>query len=164
MTVGSASSTAIPGQPCQPSGIIPPLRPPSGPSLISPAITVQPSPPLLTSAPSMSLIDNQDPNQIGNRVSNLVKPSTFFGPPPSQIPPVTSSIPTVPPLLPPANLQRPYGAPLLQPFPPPTPPPSLTPSSIPSTNYGHVITREKVRDALLMLAQVCVFEFTATTS
>lgn len=153
MTIGSASNTAISGQPYQSSAIIPPLRPPS---VISPAITtIQTQPPLSTSTPLMSLLDTQDPNHSSNRISNLVKPSTFFGPPSSQlmIPPVSSSMPTVPPLHPPANLQRPYGAPLLQPFPPPTPPPSLTPSSMPSPNYGPVITREKVRVALLMLAQ-----------
>ncbi|KAJ0969686.1 hypothetical protein J5N97_022563 [Dioscorea zingiberensis] len=48
-------------------------------------------------------------------------------------------MPTAPPLHPPVTMQRPYGTPLLQPFPPPTPPPSLTPAS----NYAPVITREK---------------------
>jgi mRNA-decapping enzyme 1B len=40
---------------------------------------------------------------------------------------------------------------MLQPFPPPTPPPSLTPSSTATTP---LISRDKVRDALLMLIQV----------
>ncbi|KAK9921363.1 hypothetical protein M0R45_029874 [Rubus argutus] len=40
------------------------------------------------------------------------------------------------------------------PFPPPTPPPSLTPNNAPPTpNDGPLISREKVRDALLMLVQ-----------
>lgn len=58
-------------------------------------------------------------------------------------------------LHPPLNLQRPYGAPMLQPFPPPTPPPSLTPTSSPlPPSYGPVITKDKVREALLLVAQV----------
>lgn len=72
------------------------------------------------------------------------------------MPPISSSVPTAPALNPPLSLQRPYGAPMLQPFPPPTPPPSLTPSSAPPIDRP-LITREKVRDALLMLVQV--FEF-----
>ncbi|RVW48049.1 hypothetical protein CK203_073520 [Vitis vinifera] len=43
---------------------------------------------------------------------------------------------------------------MLQPFPPPAPPASLTPTSSPSPNYGPVINRDKVRDALLLLAQI----------
>ncbi|KAJ6778469.1 DECAPPING 1-RELATED [Salix koriyanagi] len=39
---------------------------------------------------------------------------------------------------------------MLQPFPPPAPPPSLTPSSAATPP---LISRDKVRDALLMLAQ-----------
>jgi mRNA-decapping enzyme 1B len=41
---------------------------------------------------------------------------------------------------------------LLQPFPPPTPPPSLTPAQ----NDGAVISRDKVKDALQRLVQVCL--------
>lgn len=64
-------------------------------------------------------------------------------------------VPTAGALHPPVNLQRPYGTPMLQPFPPPTPPPSLTPNNAPPTpNDGPLISREKVRDALLMLVQV----------
>ena len=69
------------------------------------------------------------------------------------IPPVSSSTPSAPPLHPAVNVQRPYGAPLLQPFPPPNPPPSLAPAPSPSPSYGPVISREKVRDALLVLVQ-----------
>ena len=71
------------------------------------------------------------------------------------IPPVSSSTPSAPPLHPAVNVQRPYGAPLLQPFPPPNPPLSLAPAASPSSspNYGSVISREKVRDALMVLVQ-----------
>lgn len=116
-----------------------------------------PSPPLSSSSASLlPLQDNLDSNSSSNRTTNLVKPSSFFTPPPSSsplmMPPVSSSTPTAPPLHPPLNLQRPYGTPMLQPFPPPTPSPSLTPNP----SYGPVITRDKVRDALVRLAQVCL--------
>ncbi|KAJ8641560.1 hypothetical protein MRB53_018254 [Persea americana] len=121
----------------------------------SPIPTLQiPSPPLSSSSASLlPLQDNLDSNSSSNRTTNLVKPSSFFTPPPSSsplmMPPVSSSTPTAPPLHPPLNLQRPYGTPMLQPFPPPTPSPSLTPNP----SYGPVITRDKVRDALVRLAQ-----------
>ncbi|KAA8544286.1 hypothetical protein F0562_022298 [Nyssa sinensis] len=154
MTIGSASNAAMTGQPYQSSATIPPHQS----SVVPPTIpTIQvPSPPLSVSNPLMPLFDTPEPNSSSSRATNLVKPSSFFGPPPSSalmLPPVSSSMPTAPPLHPPVNLQRPYGAPLLQPFPPPTPPPSLTPTSIPTPNYGPVISRDKVRDALLMLVQ-----------
>ncbi|KAG2305433.1 hypothetical protein Bca52824_034084 [Brassica carinata] len=44
--------------------------------------------------------------------------------------------------------QRPYGTPMLQPFPPPTPPASLAPA-----HSGPVINRDKVKEALLSLVQ-----------
>ncbi|KAH9699658.1 mRNA-decapping enzyme-like protein [Citrus sinensis] len=87
---------------------------------------------------------------------NLVKPSLFFVPPPSSsagmMQPVSSSTPTALPLNTPLSLQRPYGAPVLQPFPPPIPPPSLTPAL--TWNSGPFISKEKVREALLVLVQV----------
>ncbi|GMI79695.1 decapping 1 [Hibiscus trionum] len=92
----------------------------------------------------------------GNRVTNLVKPSSFFVPPSSSslmMPPPSSSNPTVSALHPPINPQRPYGTPMLQPFPPPTPPASLTPGAPPTLHNGSLISRDKVRDALLMLVQ-----------
>ncbi|KAJ7948022.1 mRNA-decapping enzyme-like protein [Quillaja saponaria] len=114
-----------------------------------------PSPALLASAPIMSQIDTPESTSNGHRSTNLVKPSSFFVPPPSSatmmMPPVSSSMPTAPPLYPAIGLQRPYGAPMLQPFPPPTPPLSLTPANTTTPNY--VITREKVRDSLLVLVQ-----------
>ncbi|CAN6439141.1 unnamed protein product [Victoria cruziana] len=120
------------------------------PSVPSPIPTVVPAPPLpTTSAPLVPAILDVSDSSSG-RVTNLVKPSSFFGPSSSSafmVPTLTLSTPTAPPLQPPVNLQRPYGAPILQPLPPPIPPPSLTPS------YGPVITREKVRDALMRLSQ-----------
>ncbi|XP_044482915.1 mRNA-decapping enzyme-like protein [Mangifera indica] len=152
MNVGSASNATVAGQPYQSSTLI---HPPSNSATVaSPVVpTLQiPSPSLSASVPLMPLLD---PECSSNRTANLVKPSSFFVPPPSasarMMPPVSSSIPTAPPLNPPSSLQRPYGAPLLQPFPPPTPPPSLTPVLTP--NYGAGISKEKVRDALLALVQ-----------
>ncbi|XP_044506318.1 mRNA-decapping enzyme-like protein [Mangifera indica] len=106
------------------------------------------------SSPTVVLHDTPDPISSSNRVTNLVKPS-FFAPPSSSalIIPPTSSIPTAAALQLPLNLQRPYGTPMLQPFPPPTPPPSLTPAGAPTSSDRHLITREKVHDALLMLVQ-----------
>ncbi|XP_068659272.1 mRNA-decapping enzyme-like protein [Aristolochia californica] len=123
------------------------------PSAVPPLQIPPPSLPNSSSTPLVPLLDNSDTN-VNSRTTNLVKPS-FFSPPSSSSmlmmpPPITSSIPpTAPPLHPPVALQRPYGTPLLQPFPPPTPSPSLTPTP----NYGPVITREKVRDALVRLVQ-----------
>lgn len=107
----------------------------------------------------MPLLDASQSSATINRTTNLVKPSSFFGPPsssPLMMPPLASAMPTAPPppVHQPVSLQRPYGSPMLQPFPPPTPPPSLTPTSIPAPNYGPVISRDKVREALLMLVQV----------
>jgi len=119
-------------------------------SIIPPALTpFQPTPLPTLSAP---LIPNES-SVSSNHTTNLVKPSLFAPPPSSSaLPPIASSMPTAPPLQPPVAMQRPYGAPLLQPFPPPAPSPSLTPT--PASNYGPVITRDKVQDALLRLVQV----------
>ncbi|KAG6638107.1 hypothetical protein I3843_10G012700 [Carya illinoinensis] len=122
----------------------------------SPAPTPQvPSLSLLASSNPTPLQDTLDPIRSSNQVTNLLKPSSFFSPATSSsalmIPPISSSVPTAP-LHPPLNLQRPYGTPLLQPFPPPTPPLSLTPSSAPQID-GPFISRDKVRDALLMVVQ-----------
>lgn len=126
------------------------------PNLIpSPVPNLQiPSPLSSSSAPPLPVQENPDSNSNSNRATNLVKPSSFFTPPPSSsplmMPPVPSSTPTAPPLHPPLNLQRPYGTPMLQPFPPPTPSPSLAPNP----TYGPVITKDEVRDAFVRLAQV----------
>ncbi|KAI3738531.1 hypothetical protein L2E82_28566 [Cichorium intybus] len=104
----------------------------------------------------MPLHENQDQvNNSNTRVTNLIKPLSFFTPSSTPTPLMPHSIPSsVPgaPVQPPMNTQRNHGIPLLQPFPPPTPPPSLTPGPSSSPNYGS-LSREKVRDALLMLAQ-----------
>lgn len=157
LNIGSATHIAGSGQPFPSSSA---MAPPPGPaSASSPAVsTLQiPSPPLAAPTPLGSLLDINDPGSNKNRATNLVKPS-FFIPPPSSsaaiVPPVSSSMPTAPPLHPPVNLQRPYGAPILQPFPPPTPPPSLTPAPVPTANYAPVVNRDKIRDALSVLVQV----------
>ncbi|KAL7173983.1 hypothetical protein ACSBR2_033272 [Camellia fascicularis] len=155
MIIGNVSNAAMTGQPYQLSAVIPPSRPPSVPPT---APTIQmPSPPLSSSTSLMPLLDTPEISNNSNQATNLVKPSSFFSPPPSSstlvMPPVSPSMPTAPPLQPVASLQRPYGAPLLQPFPPPTPPPSLTPTSVPAANYGPVISRDKVRDAFQILVQ-----------
>ncbi|CAL9214171.1 unnamed protein product [Arabidopsis halleri] len=151
---GSASgppyqSSAIPHQPHQPHQptIAPPVAATAPPQIQSP-------PPLPSSSPLMTLFDN-NPDLISsnsNVHADLVKPS-FFGPPrmmaqPHLIPGV--SMPTAPPLNPnnASHQQRPYGTPVLQPFPPPTPPPSLAPAPT-----GPVISRDKVKEALLSLFQ-----------
>nr|XP_023884562.1 mRNA-decapping enzyme-like protein [Quercus suber]POE70452.1 mrna-decapping enzyme-like protein [Quercus suber] len=126
-------------------------------SVVSSTAPTPQVPSLSLSAPSnpTPLQDTVDPIGSSNLVANLLKPSSFFAPPSSSaliMPPISSSMPTAPVLHPPLNLQRPYGTPMLQPFPPPTPPLSLTPSSSPS-NDGLLISRDKVRDALLMLVQ-----------
>lgn len=90
----------------------------------------------------------------GNQVANLVKPSTFFPSTSSSsllIPPISSPLPPTAALNS-LNLPRQYGTPMLQPFPPPNPPPSLAPVSS-STPNRPVISRDKVRDALLSLVQ-----------
>ncbi|KAF9605842.1 hypothetical protein IFM89_018862 [Coptis chinensis] len=66
------------------------------------------------------------------------------------IPSTSSSTPTAPPLQSPVSLQLPYGAPILQAFPPPTPPPSLSPTT-PINGLG--VTRDKGRDTLRRLVQ-----------
>ncbi|KAL2481693.1 mRNA-decapping enzyme-like protein [Abeliophyllum distichum] len=115
---------------------------PSTPTLLVPSLTV--------SAP---LTAASEPSNSGNLVVNLVKPSSFFSPPSTStyFTPATSSIPTSALQLP-LNIQQPHCSSTLQPFQPPTPPTSLIPDSISIPNYEPV-SRERVRDALLMLAQ-----------
>ncbi|KAG2686671.1 hypothetical protein I3760_09G017000 [Carya illinoinensis] len=129
----------------------------------SPSVVSSPTPTpqvlslsLLASSNPTPLHETFDPISNSNQVANLLKPSSFFSPPSSSsalmMQPISSSVPTAPALHPPLNLQRPYGTPMLQPFPPPTPPPSLTPSSAPQ-NDAPFISRDRVRDALVMLVQ-----------
>ena len=155
MTIGNASAAAVAGQSYQ-SSIPIPLHAQLTSVASSTMPTLQiPSPPSSASTPLMPLLDISDVSSSSNRTANLVKPS-FFVPPSSStnMMPSVSSIPTAAPLNPPTSLHRPYGAPLLQPFPPPTPPPFLTPASVPGPNHGPVISKDKVRDALLELVQV----------
>ncbi|KAI3523177.1 hypothetical protein L1887_01234 [Cichorium endivia] len=110
-----------------------------------------------SSVPTIPLHDNSDQVNTTNHVTNLIKPLSFFTPtssssaPPPLMRQPSSSLP-VTTLQPPLNVQRNIGIPLLQPFPPPTPPPSLTPTSN-SAPFHAPLTREKVRDALVMLSQ-----------
>lgn len=160
MTIGNSSNAAISGQAYQfPPMVPPPSRPVSVAAPTMPTLQI-PSPPLSSSIPLMPHLDTLESNSNSNLTTNLVKPSSFSVPPSSSaimIPLVSSSMPSAPPL---HNLQRPYGAPLLQPFPPPTPPPSLAPPPIPTPNYGPAINRDKIRDALLVLVQVSLFSYT----
>ncbi|KAI3677033.1 hypothetical protein L1987_86651 [Smallanthus sonchifolius] len=109
---------------------------------------------------TVTLHDNFDLVNRGNHVhTNLIKPLSFFTPSSSSSPspsplipqPVPSSAP-VATFQPPLNAQQNHGIPLLQPFPPPTPPPSFNPGPTSSPNYGS-LSREKIHNALLMLAQ-----------
>jgi mRNA-decapping enzyme 1B len=118
----------------------------------SAAPTHQPPPSAPSSAP---LLPMHDTNIHTSRSTNLVTPA-FFAPPSSSTPlapPGSSVMPTAPPLHPTsASAQHSqYGTPLLQPFPPPTPPPSLTPAH----SDRPVVTRDRVKDALQRLVQVC---------
>ncbi|GAU16119.1 hypothetical protein TSUD_339900 [Trifolium subterraneum] len=99
--------------------------------------------------PSASIETTNNANQ-----TNLVKPSTFLAPNSllPLIPPISSSVPPSAAVHHSQNLPRQYGTPLLQPFPPPNPPASLTPISSSMPNRP-VISRDKVRDALISLVQ-----------
>ncbi|KAL6276499.1 hypothetical protein ACE6H2_020100 [Prunus campanulata] len=150
-TIVNSSTTTITGQPYQSSSS-------STISLPSHPVRVAPSPipsMQISSATVSPFLDIPESHSNTKLVNNLVKPSSFFVPPsssPTTMPCVSSSVPTAPLLHPAVSLQRPYGAPLLQPFPPPAPPPSLTPASFPIPNYGPV-NRDKVRNALMLLVQ-----------
>ncbi|XP_026439459.1 mRNA-decapping enzyme-like protein [Papaver somniferum] len=146
MNLGNPSNAANAGQPQPPTARIP---------LSSHAPSVVPS-----SVPTQccTFISSLESSNSNNTAANLLTP-LFFVPSPSpstlMAPQISSTVPNAPPLHPPVNLQRPYGTPLLQPFPPPTPSLSLTPapSATPIPNFGPFLTREKVRDALLRIFQ-----------
>ncbi|CAH9093739.1 unnamed protein product [Cuscuta epithymum] len=155
MAIGGSSNTAVPGHP-------PPLPTSTHNDAFMPAVRVQ-TPPVPTYNHIMHFFDAPPQTDSSSmRSTNLINPSLFFGPQPSSasspllIPPTSATMPTAPPLQPSAGtLQRPYGAPLLQPFPPPSPPPSLNPDVTPNNEI--VITRDKVREALFTLVQDNVF-------
>ncbi|KAK8964514.1 mRNA-decapping enzyme-like protein [Platanthera guangdongensis] len=146
MNIGNASNATIAGPQHQSSTPI--LLSSHAPSVPLPVVsTIQPTL-SLPAAPLLSVLETHEANG-GNNLTSLVKPS-LFAPSASTflMPPISSSVPTAP-LHPPVTMQRPYGTSFLQPFPPPNPPPSLTPAQ----NYGPLISRDKVRDALLRLVQ-----------
>lgn len=155
MAIGNTSNAPLTGQPYQSAATISSSGPIHAATPALPTLQI----PTLSTSPFIPHHDTPESINISSRATNLVKPS-FFIPPPSSasmmLPPVSSSVPTAPPLHHTGTVQRPYGTPMLQPFPPPTPPPSLTPVSSPLPNYAPVISREKVRDALLVLVQVSV--------
>lgn len=160
---GSTLNAANSRQPYHSSNVVPsPSYPPSVVSAPAPTPQV-PALSLSASSAPIPLHGTSDTNNSNIRVNNtnLVKPSSFFAPPSSSsslvMPPISSPMPNFAALHAPPNLQRTYGTPLLQPFPPPNPPPSLTPTqSPPAASDGPIITRDKVRDALLMLVQVAL--------
>ncbi|KAM1093502.1 hypothetical protein ACFX2B_008500 [Malus domestica] len=159
MNIGNNASDATNSRlPYQSTGTVP--APSYAPSAVSPPAPTPQIPPPSHSVPSTPtpLHGSSDQTTSNNRVANLIKPSSFFplpaSSPPLVIPPTSSSVPSAAALHPPLNLQRPYGTPMLQPFPPPTPPPSLTPNSAPpAPSDGPLVSREKVREALVMLVQ-----------
>lgn len=151
MSISNSTSGPVSGQSYQSSHTVPPLPMPI--NSVTPSVPILQMPSLST-PPLMALHNAPEAGSSNNLATNLVKPSFFIPPPSSSLmaPSAPPSAPVAPPLQPAVSLQRPHGTPLLQPFPPPNPPSSLTPP-----NYGPVITREKVRDALLVLVQVSLF-------
>lgn len=147
MNIGNAPNVAIGGQ-SNPTSVAIPVPSHTPNTLPANVPMIQSAPLPASSAPLMPLLDTQESSSNKNRSTNLVKPSFFSPPSSSLMMPPTPSVPTAPPLHPSVTMQRPYGAPLLQPFPPPTPPPSFTPPA-----NGPVISKDKVRDALLRLVQ-----------
>lgn len=156
MNVGNVADSGLSGPQHQPivSCPIPSLVQTAIHTALPAAVTLQSSSPSC-SAPTTHIPLLNTTESISNITktssANLIKPS-FFVPPSSSSPHVaTSSVQTVPSGQPSVTLQRHYGTPLLQPFPPPNPSPSLTP---PASTYAPVINRDKVRDAIQSLAQV----------
>ncbi|CAL9119255.1 unnamed protein product [Musa acuminata var. zebrina] len=156
VNIGNATNAAIGAQPPIASTTVSATSHAVSPSAVPTVQSTLTIPASSTLIPPLDVLESNSGNS--NRAANLVKPS-FFSPvlssSVSAMPPVSSSIPAAPPLHPPVTMQRPYGTLLLQPFPPPTPSASLTPTP----NYGPVITKDKVRDALLKLVQVSFFPF-----
>lgn len=132
---------------------------PIGSSSLIPAPSGLRQPSVAASAPPVHLIHHHevpDSTYRSNQIANLVTPAIFHNPHSSSTavshPPVSSSMPPSA-LQPSLNLQRPYGAPFLQPYPPPAPSPFLTPQSAAAPTPVPVIDRGKVREALLTLVQ-----------
>ncbi|KAK6944071.1 mRNA-decapping enzyme subunit 1, partial [Dillenia turbinata] len=138
------SSAAVP-----PSSHVPNLFPNPSPTIQMPQLS------LPASSSSVTLQETTEFMGPNNHVISLVKPSSFHHPssnlPGLVMPPTFTYVPS--PLNSSVNLHGPNGSPLLQPFPPPTPTMSLSSSSSLSPGYGAFLTRDNVRDALLMLVQ-----------
>lgn len=170
INVGSASGLSVAGQLNQSFGSTPlSSHAPTSISISQPP-AVHHLPPSQTSS-VISPDVHGGTGAVVNRSASLLNPSLFS--------PLTSSqttmartnpvAPTAPPQhpritqqphsapllqpfpLPTASPSPPYGTPLLQPFPPPNPSPSLASAPV----YSPVLSREKVRDALLRLVEVC---------
>ncbi|BAF21206.1 mRNA-decapping enzyme-like protein [Oryza sativa Japonica Group] len=168
INVGSASGLSVAGQLNQSFGSTPLSS--HAPTSIS--ISQPPAVHHLLPSQTSSVISPDVHGGTGavvNRSASLLNPSLFS--------PLTSSqttmartnpvAPTAPPQhpritqqphsapllqpfpLPTASPSPPYGTPLLQPFPPPNPSPSLASAPV----YSPVLSREKVRDALLRLVE-----------
>ncbi|GAA0155977.1 hypothetical protein LIER_13581 [Lithospermum erythrorhizon] len=148
MSSGSSSTAAVPQK--------------SSSYTALPSLTNVPAPkahrrvpsPIHLPTPFMPLIDNPSPH-----TSNLVKPSIFYNNPLSSqrvIPPLSPSMPIPPlpspPLHSPGTLHRQHGSPMLQPFPSQTPP-SLAPIHSSMQNCGSTLSRDQIREALLILVQ-----------
>lgn len=147
--IGKASNAEVAGQPHQTSAHIP--SSPQAPSVVPPSVLpLQPLPIPASSTPMRPIVDAPESGSSITYFPNLMKPPLFAVPPSSSLamPPMVS-MPTAPQLHPLATIQRQYGSPLLQPFPPPTSPSSLTPAA----NYDPIITRERVRNTFLSLVQ-----------
>ncbi|KAF5188390.1 mRNA-decapping enzyme-like protein [Thalictrum thalictroides] len=148
-STGNTSYMTNAGQTHQPPAVIPPSS--QSPNLLFSPVPVMLPPATLSTSSAQSLPPLDISHmRISNHATNLVNPSTFLMPPSSNavlMPPTPSSKPTAASPHPLVSPQRPYGAPVLQPFPPPTPPVSLTPTN------GPIITRDKVRDTLMRLVQ-----------
>ncbi|KAG6516874.1 hypothetical protein ZIOFF_020247 [Zingiber officinale] len=155
VNIGIATNAAIHGQPTLASAPVPVTTQASSfnPSILPTVQSI--SIPSTSSTPLMSTLDNlESGNGSSSHATNLVKPSYFSPPAALLMPLVPSSVPVaVPSLHPPVTMQQPYGTPLLQPFPPPSPSASLAPPQ----NFEPVISRDKVRDALLRIVQVNFF-------
>ncbi|XP_003577832.1 mRNA-decapping enzyme-like protein [Brachypodium distachyon] len=152
-SIGSVSSAPMVGRGYPPSDSVGSSHVPMIISSAAPTHQI-PLPLEASSAPPLPLQDN---NAHASHSTNLVTPA-FFAPPSSSAaslaPLASSMLPTAPPLHPTLSSaqhsQYGHGTPLLQPFPPPAPPPSFAPAH---NNEGPVISRDKVKDALLRLVQ-----------
>ncbi|MFS8004727.1 putative mRNA-decapping enzyme subunit 1, PH-like domain superfamily [Helianthus anomalus] len=155
MNLGHSNNTPNPVSSIQPYHISTAI-PLSSRDVPSPVVNT-PALQIPSSATSLPQHDSVDQVNSTNHVTNLIKPLSFFTPSSSSSSAPLVRQPSAPvpvsTLQPPLNVQRSVGIPLLQPFPPPTPPASLTPTAASAPLHGP-LTREKVREALVMLAQV----------